>query len=645
LKYVCTNTRIGSVISCTKQMAKESRWTSVSEAMNSTLVPFVTPALQIQGQTPTPQVPRPAISFASALAGTNNNDELPYPAPCIKGDALSIKIGQDEYQKGVDDCRKVLRARLTLNKGEKSYSARDLNAKIGNIWKTSAGWKMVPLGKGFYDFHFESPEDLKKIWAVGTVNLKPGLLRFSQWTKDFKLLTQKQTHVSLWIRLVELPQEYWRERTLKEIASAVGTPIDIDGPTRNRTFGHYARILVDIDLSKKAYDEVLVEREGYAFKVEIQYERRPLFCHHCYSIGHNITTCRWLHPQAAKEKVDRGKQPAKEAPTTKAGGASTSASGGISTWIPISVNSTVTTTERTAVPVPQMTQAIPVANFAQAQSIPVSLPLVPVSDFMSSSFSLPLHNVFDRIERTEELNSDSPVLEVVSTEAHVDVQGVEERRSPQTSREVLENPVVTDVSKSLLDSVGNIQVSQRELERSPSGFLERDSHSSPLGREDIRPRGEVPMNQTLTEELEVPVVDDESEPLQDGMEHDHVSPRELEQSPKGARESAPCPPIDANVEVMAGIQLQTSTAVVVSHDGTGMPQADGLVLQQQYVHPSKNIQHGLDLWERVREYDARAAAEGFMPVLTKNQKQKVKVQLPKPPTRSRSRGENSRTDQ
>ena len=46
------------------------------------------------------------------------------------------------------------------------------------------------------------------------------------------------------IRLVELPQEYWRERTLKEIASPVGTPIDIDGPTRNRNFGHYARILV-----------------------------------------------------------------------------------------------------------------------------------------------------------------------------------------------------------------------------------------------------------------------------------------------------------------------------------------------------------------------------------------------------------------
>jgi len=30
---------------------------------------------------------------------------------------------------------------------------------------------------------------------------------------------------------------------------------------------HYARILVDIDLSKIAYDEIIVERDGFSFKL------------------------------------------------------------------------------------------------------------------------------------------------------------------------------------------------------------------------------------------------------------------------------------------------------------------------------------------------------------------------------------------
>jgi len=148
------------------------------------------------------------MSFAAALAGAQAVEDRPYPTPCIKGDALCIKIFQEEYCKGVEDCKNALRARLTLSKGDKPYSARDLNNKIGKLWKTTAGWKMVPLGKGYYDFIFDSAEDFKKIWAVGTINLKPGLLRFSQWTKDFKYQSQKQTHVSIWIRLVELPQAY-----------------------------------------------------------------------------------------------------------------------------------------------------------------------------------------------------------------------------------------------------------------------------------------------------------------------------------------------------------------------------------------------------------------------------------------------------
>ena len=44
-------------------------------------------------------------------------------------------------------------------------------------------------------------------------------------------------------------------------------------------------------------------------------------------------------------------------------------------------------------------------------------------------------------------------------------------------------------------------------------------------------------------------------------------------------------------------------------------------------HVSKNIQDGLDLWARIREYDQRMADEGFTQVLTKAQKQTRKKQV------------------
>jgi hypothetical protein len=46
----------------------------------------------------------------------------------------------------------------------------------------------------------------------------------------------------------------------------------IEEVTKKRAFGHYARVLFDIDLSKHIFYEVMVEQEGYAFYVKIIYK-------------------------------------------------------------------------------------------------------------------------------------------------------------------------------------------------------------------------------------------------------------------------------------------------------------------------------------------------------------------------------------
>ncbi|MCH92130.1 NBS resistance protein, partial [Trifolium medium] len=78
----------------------------------------------------------------------------------------------------------------------------------------------------------------------------------------------------------------------------------LDDATKKRAYGHYARILVDIDMSKMIYDEVMVERDDFAFYMEVIYERLPEYCNHCYSIGYSVANCRKLHPQQKSiEKV------------------------------------------------------------------------------------------------------------------------------------------------------------------------------------------------------------------------------------------------------------------------------------------------------------------------------------------------------
>jgi len=175
---------------------------------------------------------------------------------------------------------------LTLNKGDPPLTTQALKLKLTGLWPNLQNWTVIPLGKGFFEFKFNYVEGMRRIWALGVMDLKPGILRFFCWTRDFTPQNQVQSHAQIWVRLLHLPQEYWRRKTLYEIASGPGTPLTID-----RRFGLYARVLVDVDLSEKLFDSVMVEREGHSFPVSVQFERQPQYCAHCKLLGHSIQNC------------------------------------------------------------------------------------------------------------------------------------------------------------------------------------------------------------------------------------------------------------------------------------------------------------------------------------------------------------------
>jgi hypothetical protein len=73
-----------------------------------------------------------------------------------------------------------------------------------------------------------------------------------------------------------------------------------------------------MDLSQTLRDKVLVERIGFAFFVDIDYENLPHFCTNCKMIGHHIGICKKLNFVAddtldilAKDKKKLVKEPTK----------------------------------------------------------------------------------------------------------------------------------------------------------------------------------------------------------------------------------------------------------------------------------------------------------------------------------------------
>jgi hypothetical protein len=98
---------------------------------------------------------------------------------------------------------------------------------------------------------------------------------------------------------------------LFDIVSGIGTPLAIDDATLSRLFGLYARVLVDVDMSSRLFDYVIMEREDHAFLIAIEYEKQPLYWAHCKMLGHTLQNCRKLYSKNGhtdKPKVAKKKQ-------------------------------------------------------------------------------------------------------------------------------------------------------------------------------------------------------------------------------------------------------------------------------------------------------------------------------------------------
>ena len=153
--------------------------------------------------TATPAPPPPLVpkvrTFASVLSNSIESfvfNQL--PEPIVRGDKIYVKINEALYQDQLKSFNTNLIGRLLLRKGSKPLKTDALKNILAALWKPSGPWRLVPLGKGYFDIHFETEEDLRRVWGGGTCTLADGIFRLSHWKPDFVPgITLPQTHAQL----------------------------------------------------------------------------------------------------------------------------------------------------------------------------------------------------------------------------------------------------------------------------------------------------------------------------------------------------------------------------------------------------------------------------------------------------------------
>jgi hypothetical protein len=127
------------------------------------------------------------------LAMEEDVQAIPLPPRVIIGDTVRIRITQAMYEAELHDCSTHLHGRVTLQKSDAPITTQLLRQKLKTIWMNMGNWEVTPLGRGCFEFKFNSVADMRKVLAQGSINLKPGILRLLGWSHDFNTHSQLQT--------------------------------------------------------------------------------------------------------------------------------------------------------------------------------------------------------------------------------------------------------------------------------------------------------------------------------------------------------------------------------------------------------------------------------------------------------------------
>ncbi|XP_057250647.1 uncharacterized protein LOC125497821 [Beta vulgaris subsp. vulgaris] len=156
------------------------------------------------------------------------------------------------------------------------------NWNLGNepqMFKHEEGYFVVKMGsrEGRDDVIFAGPH----LFYGKPMIVKP-------WTASFNFHNEVLKVIPIWIKLPNLPLNCWSEDSLSRIGSLIGVPLYADECTSKALRVSFARILVEMDVTREVKKMVkIADPNGQTIVQPVLYDWLPAYCKKCNAVGHN----------------------------------------------------------------------------------------------------------------------------------------------------------------------------------------------------------------------------------------------------------------------------------------------------------------------------------------------------------------------
>lgn len=87
---------------------------------------------------------------------------------------------------------------------------------------------------------------------------------------------------------------------MSDLAHAIGILLKFDALTLSGDFGHYTRVLVNLDLVSHLLETVILDTDGFSNTITVFYEQLLSLCSVCNNVCHDLARCRLVGKQFDK---------------------------------------------------------------------------------------------------------------------------------------------------------------------------------------------------------------------------------------------------------------------------------------------------------------------------------------------------------
>ncbi|XP_019224481.1 PREDICTED: uncharacterized protein LOC109206146 [Nicotiana attenuata] len=199
-----------------------------------------------------------------------NGMSLSYIPPEIVNGQVIVQLDKEEVESETEKWKCALIVYILGDTPGYNTMKRYINVN----WASVRELDVFLHEEGYYIIRFHSKADMKEIYYSGpyTINNRPIILK--PWTA--------------------------------EIASAVGTPIFADECTTKKTRISYARMLIEVNVTRPLKEEIWVrDPKGKQFLQDVYYEWKPKFCEQCQKVGHSCAPHGTGTKQDGKQQINQ----------------------------------------------------------------------------------------------------------------------------------------------------------------------------------------------------------------------------------------------------------------------------------------------------------------------------------------------------